>query len=89
MRQAWVFAYHSPRPSAREEALLEELSLLLPAAAEANEEASVDGMLCRSVGSRESYSGSFVRCAFECEMVCCLVGGLPGRLSVLQAELVR
>jgi len=45
MRQARVYTHHSPRPSAREEALLEELSLLLPAAAEANEEASVDGML--------------------------------------------
>ena len=53
IRQAWVFAHHSPRPSAREEALLEELSLLLPAAAEANEEASVDGMLYGGVGFLE------------------------------------
>jgi len=46
-----VAAYHSPSPSARTEDLEDATSLLLPAAAEANEEGSVDGMLnCVCVG---------------------------------------
>jgi len=70
--KAWVLTHHSPKPSAREEALLDELSLLLPAAAEANDEASVDGILYRGVGFLEGwlrYASN--RYPFECEMVCC------------------
>jgi hypothetical protein len=37
--------YHSPMPSAREEARLADSSILLPAAAEANVGGSVEGMV--------------------------------------------
>ena len=44
-----MVAHHSPKPSPRVAALLDVVSLLLPAAAEANVEGSVEGMVIQVV----------------------------------------